>query len=349
MRKILFRIAVMTACAAASTAALADEASQETTSIGGKFYFDITHISAESNGTDTDATGTGVDAKRFYLGVDHKFNDMWSANVTTDFNYISAESQTQVYIKKAYVQAKFDKAFILRAGSADLPWVPFVEGIYGYRYLENVLIDRTKFGTSADWGLHAKGDFGDGMVSYAASVVNGAGYKNTSRSKSMDFEGRVSMEPIKGLTLAVGFYSGKLGKDTETNPAENTATRFDALVAFVNTQFRAGAEYFTARNWTKVQGLTEDKADGFSGWLSFNFTPEFAAFARYDHVKPSKDLAPEIKDNYWNVGVSYRPRKNIDVALAYKHDKAENGTISTSTWFDYMRHKFFLSLFIKII
>jgi len=330
MRKIMFRIAVMAACVAAATAALADETSQETTSIGGKMYFDITHISADSDGSDTDATGTGVDAKRFYVGIDHKFDDMWSANVTTDFNYVSNDSQTQVYVKKAFVQAKFDKAFILRAGSADLPWVPFVEGLYGYRYLENVLIDRAKFGTSADWGLHAKGDFGGGMVSYAASVVNGAGYKNTSRSKSMDFEGRLSAEPVKGLVIAVGFYSGKLGKDKKNDPAEHTAERFDALVAYKSAQFRAGAEYFSAKNWTQVQSTATDKADGYSGWLSFNFTPQLAAFARYDHVKPSKDLAPDIKDNYWNVGVAYKVRKNIDFALAYKHDKVENGFMKTS-------------------
>jgi len=50
-------------------------------------------------------SGTGIDVKVFYVGVSHKFDDIWSVNVTTDFNYVSNDSETQVFIKKAYLQA----------------------------------------------------------------------------------------------------------------------------------------------------------------------------------------------------------------------------------------------------
>ncbi len=46
----------------------------------------------------------------------------------------STTGASQLFIKKAYLQAKYDPAFTIRLGAADLPWVPFVEGIYGYRY-----------------------------------------------------------------------------------------------------------------------------------------------------------------------------------------------------------------------
>ena len=58
--------------------------------------------------------------KRFYLIVDHTFDDTWSANLTTDFNYISADGETQVFIKKAFLQGKLPDALWGRAGSADL-------------------------------------------------------------------------------------------------------------------------------------------------------------------------------------------------------------------------------------
>jgi hypothetical protein len=330
MRNNLLRTAVMIACAAAATTAFAQDPPQETTTISAKGFIDFTNVKQDSNGVPTDASGTGIDVKRFYIGVDHKFDDQWSANVTTDFNYVSNDGETQVYIKKAFLQSKFNDAFVLRAGSADLPWVPFVEGLYGYRYLENVLIDHTKFGTSADWGLHALGKFSDGMVNYAVSVINGGGYKNPTRTKSVDIEGRVSVEPIKGLTFAVGFYNGKLGQETETNSAEHTAQRVDALVAYVNGPFRTGVEYFQATDWKQVQTVATDKADGYAGWFSFNFTPDFAAFVRVDETKPSKDLAPNLKNTYANLGVAYRARKNVDLALAYKQDKVEKGTMSLS-------------------
>jgi hypothetical protein len=79
-----------------------------------------------------------------------------------------------------------------------------------------------------------------------------------------------------------------------------------------------------------VQTVATDKADGYAGWFSFNFTPDFAAFVRVDETKPSKDLAPNLKNTYANLGVAYRARKNVDLALAYKQDKVEKGTMSLS-------------------
>ena len=38
--------------------------------------------------------------------MDHKFNDQWSMHLTTDFQYSSAISSTEVYLKKAYAQYK---------------------------------------------------------------------------------------------------------------------------------------------------------------------------------------------------------------------------------------------------
>jgi hypothetical protein len=324
--------AVIVALAAMSMTARADTATEEKTTVGGKAFLDLTNIQQDSDGVDSAAKGTGIDVKRFYLSVGHTFDDTWSANVTSDFNYVSNDGETQIFIKKAYLQAKLSDAFVARLGSADLPWVPFVEDLYGYRYVENVLVDRLKFGTSADWGLHAGGKFSDGMVSYAVSVVNGNGYKNPTRSKSVDVEGRLSFMPIKGLTLAAGFYSGKLGKDIQgtATPTQHTASRVTALVAYVQPKFRVAGEYFTATDWNQVTAAASDKSDGYSVWGSFNFTDKLAGFARYDGAKPRKDLTPGLKDQYYNVGVAYKPRKNVDIAFVYKHDKVENGTISTS-------------------
>ena len=147
------------------------------TKISGKAYINLSSINQKSDGLDTAQNGTQADLKRFYLSVDHKFNNVFSANLTTDVRYGSngVSNDTLVYVKKAYLQAKLSPAFVVRVGAADLPWVPFVEGIYGYRYVENVMIDRTKYGTSADYGVHIGGTFGNGLVSYAVSAIDGLG------------------------------------------------------------------------------------------------------------------------------------------------------------------------------
>jgi Gram-negative porin len=331
MRKQILTAAVVAACAGVSVAAMADE----TTKVGGKAYIDITNIDQKDNGTKADSSGIGADLKRFYLSVDHGFDDMWSANLTTDVNsYNSSTKATTLYVKKAYLQGKFADAAVLRAGSADMPWIPYAEDAYGYRYVEKTLIDRLGFGTSADWGAHIGGKVMDGMLNYAVSVVNGNGYKNPTRSKSMDFEGRVGVMPVKGLNLAVGFYNGKLGKNTESNAANpavsiNTANRVNVLAAYSYTMFNVGAEYFTAKNWAVT---STDKADGFSVYGSVKPIEQVAVFARYDQAKPSKTNNSSLKDTYYNVGVAYTARKNVDLALVYKNEKvAGTGTINGIT------------------
>jgi hypothetical protein len=331
-KSLVVSCAPLLALAIAGPALAAD---QESTIVNGRMFADFSHIDLENDGVDSAANGTGIDVKRFYLGVTHNFDDIWSANITTDFNYVSNDSETQLYVKKAYLQAKLSDAFIGRLGSADLPWVPFVEDLYGYRYVENVIIDRLKFGTSADWGVHAGGKLAEGMINYAASVVNGAGYKNPTRSNSMDFEARLGYVPTPGLTFAVGGYSGKLGKDVEgaATPTQHTAERYDALAAYVMGPLRVGGEYFHAKDWNQVLTVASDKADGYSLWASYNITPMWGVFARGDEAKTSKDLNSDLKDEYFNVGLVSHPRKNIDVAFVYKHEKVDGnngGIVATS-------------------
>ncbi|MEO7068601.1 MAG: porin [Rhodanobacter sp.] len=302
------------------------------TSLSGKMYFDFSNINeSNSDKGHTDKSGVGLDVKRFYLGVDHKFNDIWSANLTTDFSYASNIGQTSLYVKKAYVQGKFSKAAVLRVGSTDLPWVPYAEKAYGFRYVENTLIDRLKYGTSADWGVHLGGKIGaGGSLSYAVAALNGGGYKNPSRSKSVDFEGRVSFSPFQNVMVAVGGYRGKLGKEVESTALSNTAQRGNVLIAYVSEKYRFGAEYFTANNWNNVLTPRTDKADGYSMWGSVALTDVVSLFARYDNANLSKNLDHQAKDTYYNLGVQYQVTKGFKLAGVWKHedrDKSVNAPL----------------------
>ncbi len=199
------------------------------------------------NTTDSIQNGTQTELKRFYVGVDHKFNDVFSANITTDFRYNSQwhEQRRAGLCEEGLLQAKLNPAFTIRVGAADLPWVPFAEGLYGYRFVENTLIDRTKFGTSSDWGVHVLGGFGNSLVNYQVSAINGAATRRSSRNtNTIDLEGRVNVHPIKNITLAVGGYTGKLGKSNDTVNIEHHATRFDALARLYRQAHSRGRRIF---------------------------------------------------------------------------------------------------------
>jgi hypothetical protein len=295
------------------------------TQVSGRMYYDFTNIDDSSKGAKTDKSGTAFDIKRFYLGVDHKFDDKWAVNLTTDFQYSSAIGATELYIKKAYVQYKLSDAFVLRAGSTDLPWVPFAENAYGMRYVENTLVDRLKFGTSADWGVHASGKFAGGSAEYAVAAVNGNGYKNPGRSKGVDFEGRVSFAPTASTVVGIGAYSGTLGRETETIDSQHTANRMDFIAAYASGSTRLGVEYFTAKNWNNVVTAAADKASGWSAWGSLGLGGNgVTLFARYDNSDPSKTLDPTLQDTYYNIGVEFPMVKGVKLATVYKRTDRSN-------------------------
>ncbi|HEY1752742.1 MAG TPA: hypothetical protein VGG29_15905 [Caulobacteraceae bacterium] len=318
------------------------------TAISGRMYYDLTNIDNTSNagnpglslGNNGGHSPNGVhfDIKRFYIGIDHKFSDVYSANITTDFLYDSGAGATQLYIKKAYLQAKLSDALIVRAGSADLPWIPFDEDAYGLRYVENTLIDRTKFGTSADWGVHALGTapVGPAKLGYALAVIDGAGYKKpgfigeTNRSDGLDVEGRVNVS-YNGFVGAIGGYEGKLGADFNDVVTFHTATRFDALAAYSNKLFRVGGEYMWARadvNAAQITTPVADDSEGYEVFGNVNVAPQWMLFGRYDWVKPRETTQARLLNTYYNFGIQYEPLKIVDFALVYKHDQIDHGSFA---------------------
>jgi hypothetical protein len=145
----------------------------------------------------------------------------------------------------------------------------------------------------------------------------------------MDVEGRLSAK-YQDVTVAVGGYTGKLGKDTQgAANVFHTASRFDAIAAYTHGPIRAGLEYFTAKNWSNVTTTATDKAEGWSGFGSYAFTTQWSVFGKYEWVKPNKTTASARKDEYFNVGINYEPVKIVDLSLVYKRDKLVNGTLNT--------------------
>src|SRR5665213_3421711 len=122
--------AVVLAAGASVSAAGAAELGADTT-IGGQVFADLSHITEQQNGTDIAPTGTGFDVKRAYLSVNHNFDEVFSAKLTTDAEFISSSAGsgfsssttsnsggvTEVFIKLLYLQAKLNDAFVVHVGS----------------------------------------------------------------------------------------------------------------------------------------------------------------------------------------------------------------------------------------
>jgi hypothetical protein len=315
------------------------------TRISGRMYFNISHVSAHDYAGDRIENDGGFQIKRLYVGIDHRFSNVFSGNITVDadnviksaslsgsqasgYSLSTSNAGQGLYVKKAYLEAKLDPALVIRLGSADMPWIPYVEDIYGYRYVEKALTDANGFGTSADWGVHVMGSLANGLVSYQVSAVDGGGYRNPQLTRTVDVEGRLSLK-YKGVNAAIGGYVGKLGKNTQGAATFHSAKRFDALLAYKDTiggiPVTIGGEYFYAKDWNNGTSVAEDSSDGFSLFASASPIRKWSVFGRYDWVKPSRELNPAWRDHYFNVGIEYNPIRIVDLALVYKRDAANGG------------------------
>jgi hypothetical protein len=183
------------------------------------------------------------------------------------------------------------------------------------------------------------------MVNYSVSLVNGGGYKNPARSKSMDEEGRVAFTPADGsVIIALGAYTGKRGKDTEATPAVNTASRTDLLAAYKASGLTVGLEWFSADKWNDVltpSTGTTTKSDGTSIFASYDFPgTDYSVFTRFDNVKPLKDTDSSQKDQYFNLGFAWKSNKNLTWAVAYKSDKVTDNLKLLNTTDDLKTEEF---------
>ncbi len=382
MRKQILGAALIASGAVATTALVAPPAFAvdvgDNTTVGGLVYSDLSYINLQDDNSkgvpvETAPTGTGFDVKRLYLIVNHTFNDIWSADLTTDAQYATASTATvttpsgtttaltsqttsggatEVFIKKLYLQGAFNKAFVLNVGSTDTAWLTFDTNLYGLRWIDKTTTDRLGFANPDDWGAYASGSFGpDGRISYSVGAVDGGGYKNPTRTKFVDLDSRVSVQALDWLTFGVGFYDGHLGQVTSANASypNHTATRLDGVVAVHFSSFRVGAEYFRANDFKTVNNTADatygtstivtsngaapptDTAAGYSLWATYNFTPQWAVFGRYDDAHLSEDVARALTDEYYNFGVSYEILKQLDVALVYKYEKVSGGETTVSS------------------
>ena len=319
------------------------------TKIGGTMFLNYSNINQQTNGIKQAGNGTGINLKRVYITVDHKFNDVWSANITTDVSNVIGETGNSNYtvpvantstgaissiglvgkglfIKKAYVQARLDRALVVRVGASETAWVPYVEGIYGHRYVENQFLDEYKLGTSADWGVTASGELAGGLISYQVGLVNGAGYRNVQVSNSVDIDGRLSVQ-YKGLFGAIGGYSGKLGKNTQSAITPHRANRIDAALGYKSDLITIGGEYAYAKDFGSVTNAAfEDKNEGWSVFANYNITPKWQVFGRYDWIRQTNNTTTRtsVKNDYYNIGLQWEAAKTIDLALVYKRAQATN-------------------------
>lgn len=254
---------------------------------------------------------------RIYLRADGTINDRFGARVTLDANRFSdpaVDTRYRLFVKHAYLEWKDAAPGVkVRAGIIDAPLGPYLDDFWGHRYIaDNFAAQAIKLST-ADAGLGAYGKHKDGMVDWAAVVVNGEGYSKLEVDKGKQVQARVSVDPMaKSDDLALpitGFVAYSFNPDDAQQLIASGVVGFDQ-------------KFFTGSAQVLINQQHEVNGFGYSV-VALPHIPKVATVVfRMDHFDP--DTATD-KDAYTTIigGLSHNFAKKVALAGTFQQTTTE--------------------------
>ena len=187
--------------------ALAEENAAEGLRLGGLIYG---HWGADLNEMTNE-----FDLDRVYFNARRNIGDSFAVRVTTDVGReetqsvnvpymgttlpipVAEDTRTRVFLKYAYLEWKEALPGVkLRFGMANTPWIAHHERFWGHRWVQQSFSDQQDVLSSSDLGVHAMGSLSEGLVTWAAALLNGTGYTAPEQDASKTAQLRVSINPL---------------------------------------------------------------------------------------------------------------------------------------------------------
>lgn len=196
----------------------------------------------------------------------------------------------------------------------------FAEPIGG-RYVGGVMQGgETLKDTGRDMGLTLHGSFfpcGErALLSYDVGVFNGAGINLRDNNRSKDVVARLTLRPVRGLTLSGSWYGGEYGADCLERQRVSAGVCYDLGRGVVRGEWIGGRTGYAA---------TEEYAAGTfdsSGWYvlgGVRLTPTLMPVVRYDTLLPDTASADSRQTN-WTAGILWHPVRPLRCQLNYTYE-----------------------------
>lgn len=272
----------------------------------------------------------GFDLTRLYFGFDLDLTNHIAAQVKGDINARTAagaeDDDFDIFLKTGFLTfGNFESVpgFSITAGLHDLPWIGYVDKVWGYRVQGQNFTDYERYLASTDVGFSTKYEFPEKWGDLHFSFVNGTGFNNGPENDNYkDLHLRTTLRPLSDKNFFVSAL-GVLGfRGSKTNDHERLAGLVgykddkhgtiagEILYAIDPASFMAGAH-------PSLVGLTRNaKALGFSGfgelkafWFSEPWN-RFSLIGRLDFLDPDRVVANNY--HYHGVeGVAYTLNKHF--------------------------------------
>jgi hypothetical protein len=246
--------------------------------LSGRVFSDYYWI-AQNHNSDLEGNN-GFWIRRIYLTYENQLDSHFSTRLRLEMDNpgdFQTSSKMIPVVKDAYL--KWDNGqHALYAGIAGSPTWGLVEDVWGYRALEKSPLDLQGLGSSRDFGVAAKGEFGpDGKVGYHLMLGNG----NSNRSE-VDKGKKVMLSLHYQITdhLVVEAYG-----DYNRIQNEQYVSTYQGFLAYQSDHFTVGGLFAH-----QYRSNADDNLNIASLFGHFTISDEIRGIIRADHMfEPNPD------------------------------------------------------------
>ena len=302
--------------------------------IGGLFYgeysYDFDHRQTTLDNGHNDPRNKFT-LNRGYINVLADMSPEIGARFTSDLTRFSGatgdanKGDWELRVKYAYLDfhnfLKFYPSFEVKMGQYQTAWLDYEEGLWEYRVIDPMLIEKEGFFNSADLGVGLKGKIPAGYGDWQVDVINGEGYHADEANKYKTIQGRLTVCPLPQWDMTKGF---QLSAFASTGKADFAHKR-DRYIGFVGYKYKddffVSGEYDITRGTDSFAanvpaGIQNVEGHGFSAlaWGRMPFLKPLRILGRYDRFDHDDDVANSTVHR-WYYGVSYDISKNVMFVL----------------------------------
>ena len=212
----------------------------QTVEVGGRVFVDYFYNLAAPDGASGGAAEGlhGFRYRRLYLTTDYTLSDEFTGRAR-----LEADEGTsgRPVVKDLSLTWAYSGDHSATMGITPPPAFGIAEGVWGYRSLEQTILDLQDIVSSRDFGLRLDGPVtGDGTVRYAVMVANNQTVQPETDSYKRVY-GQLAVQPTERITVVAGADHAGYGDEREAG------TRVSAFGGYETDRFRMGVEGYWYR------------------------------------------------------------------------------------------------------
>lgn len=267
--------------------------------VGGRAYVDYFYDIDTPAGSEDGLHGFRY--RRLYLTTDFTISEDFSGRAR-----LEADGGTDgvPFVKDLSLTWAYSGEHQATIGVTPPPAFALSEDFWGYRSLEQTIMDVQDVVDSRDFGLRFDGPLtGDGAVRYAVMLANNNAV-GAETNKNKRLYGQLSVRPSDRLLFVAG------GDYADYSDARDAATRLSVFGGYKTDPFRVGLEAY----WSQVAmtGGSNRTDMGASLFGVVRVAPEWEVVGRIDRSRETV-VGPDQYGTLFVGGIAYQPHPNISL------------------------------------